>query len=130
MNYLFTKRNFKLYNFILLACITFSFMHACYVTTPWTIAHQFLCPWDFSGKNTEVGCHALIQGLFLTQGLKPCLLSLLRWQASSLPPVPHLFLHTFVGTRVCGGDTHSHDRNRNLTEMVWVPNFLRTIKST
>ena len=24
---------------------------------------------DFSGKNTRVGCHALIQGIFLTQGL-------------------------------------------------------------
>ena len=25
---------------------------------------------DFPGKNTEVGCHALLQGIFLTQGLK------------------------------------------------------------
>ena len=24
---------------------------------------------DFSGKNTRVGCHALLQGIFLTQGL-------------------------------------------------------------
>ena len=24
------------------------------------------CPWDFSGKNTEVGCHALLQGIFPT----------------------------------------------------------------
>ena len=27
-----------------------------------------------SGKNTGVGCHALLQGIFLTQGLKPGLL--------------------------------------------------------
>ena len=33
--------------------------------SPWTIARQFLCPWDSSGKNTEVGCHTLIQGIFL-----------------------------------------------------------------
>ena len=33
-----------------------------------------LCPWDFSGKNTGVGCHALLQGIFLTQGLNPGLL--------------------------------------------------------
>jgi len=27
-----------------------------------------LCPWDFPGKNTGVGCHSLLQGIFLTQG--------------------------------------------------------------
>ena len=27
-----------------------------------------LCPWNFSGKNTRVGCHFLLQGIFLTQG--------------------------------------------------------------
>ena len=31
-------------------------------------------PWDSPGKNTGVGCHALLQGIFLTQGLNPCLL--------------------------------------------------------
>ena len=40
------------------------------------------------GKNTGVGCHALLQGIFLTQGLNPRLLCLLRWQAGSLPLVP------------------------------------------
>ena len=25
-----------------------------------------LCPWDFPGKNTEVGCHFLLQGIFPT----------------------------------------------------------------
>ena len=33
---------------------------------------------DSPGKNTGVGCHALLQGLFLTQGLNPCLLWLLH----------------------------------------------------
>ena len=28
---------------------------------------KFLCPWDFPGKNTRVGCHALLQGIFLTK---------------------------------------------------------------
>ena len=27
----------------------------------------------FSGKNTVVDCHALLQGVFLIQGSKPCL---------------------------------------------------------
>ena len=29
---------------------------------------------DYPGKNTRVGCHALLQGIFLTQGLNPGLL--------------------------------------------------------
>ena len=31
---------------------------------------RLLCPWDFPGKNTEAGCHALFQGIFPTQ-IKP-----------------------------------------------------------
>ena len=30
---------------------------------------KLLCPWDSPGKNTVVGCHALLQGIFPTQGL-------------------------------------------------------------
>ena len=29
---------------------------------------RLLCPWDCPDKNTGVGCHALVQGIFLTQG--------------------------------------------------------------
>jgi len=36
---------------------------------------SFLCPWDSPGKNTGVGCHALLQGIFLTQGLNLGLLN-------------------------------------------------------
>ena len=35
---------------------------------------RLLCPWDSPGKNTGVGCHFLLQGIFLTQGLNPGLL--------------------------------------------------------
>ena len=34
-------------------------------------AWLFMIPWDFPGKNTGVGCHFLLQGIFPTQGLKP-----------------------------------------------------------
>ena len=30
---------------------------------------RLLCPWDSPGKSTGVGCHSLLQGIFLTQGL-------------------------------------------------------------
>ena len=29
---------------------------------------RLLCPWDFPGKNTRVGCHFLLQGIFPTEG--------------------------------------------------------------
>ena len=39
---------------------------------------RLLCPWDSPGKNTGVGCYALLQGIFLTQGSNPRLLCC-RW---------------------------------------------------
>ena len=48
--------------------------------------HQAPLSLDSPGKNTGVGCHALLQGIFLTQGLNLCLLCLLHWH--SLPLVP------------------------------------------
>ena len=41
-----------------------------------------------ASKNTRVSCHALLQGIFLTQRLDPHLLCLLHWQVVSLPLVP------------------------------------------
>ena len=32
---------------------------------------KVLCPWDSPGKNTRVGCHALLQGIFPTQRSNP-----------------------------------------------------------
>ena len=44
--------------------------------------------WDSPGKNTGVGCHFLLQEIFPAQVSNPCLLSLLNWQADSLPTEP------------------------------------------
>ena len=46
---------------------------------------RLLCPWNFPGKNGGMGCHFLLQGVFLTQGLSPILLLLLYCQEDSLP---------------------------------------------
>ena len=35
---------------------------------------RFPCPWNPPGKNTGVGCHFFLQGMFLTQGSNPGLL--------------------------------------------------------
>ena len=32
---------------------------------------RLLCPWDFPSKCTGVGCHFLLQGIFLSQGSNP-----------------------------------------------------------
>ena len=49
---------------------------------------RLLCPWESPGKNTGVGCCALFQGIFPTQGSNSRLLCLLHWQAGSLPLAP------------------------------------------
>ena len=47
---------------------------------------RLLCPWDSPGKNTGVGCRALLQGIFPTQGSNP---SLIHWHVGS-PLLSHL----------------------------------------
>ena len=43
---------------------------------------------DSSGKDIGVGCHVLLQAIFLIQGSNLHLLSLLHWQVGSLPLTP------------------------------------------
>ena len=63
------------------ACILGLFICVLIFATPWTVACRLLCPWDFPSKNTGVGCHPVLQGIFLTQGSSPHLLHFLhcRW---------------------------------------------------
>ena len=54
---------------------------------PWSPSPSWFCPWwslthIYLNKSTGVDCHALLQGIFLTQGPD---LHLLPWQADSLP---------------------------------------------
>ena len=50
---------------------------------PWTVAPLSM---GFSSKNTGVGCHFLLQGIFPTQGSN---LSILDWQVLSLSVSHH-----------------------------------------
>ena len=60
--------------------------HVQLFATPRTVAHQApLSMGLFPSKNTGVGCHFLLQGIFLTQGPNLCLLQLLHWLVDSLP---------------------------------------------
>ena len=58
-------------------------VHAQSCPTLWPAS--LLCSWDSPGNNTGVGCPFLLQGIFPTGGLNPCLLHVLHWQADSLP---------------------------------------------
>ena len=85
--------------------------HSVVIDSLWSHGLQptrLLCPWDSPGKNTGVGCHALLQGIFLTQGSNPGLLTcrqiishlshqctpgiLCGWTASA----PHAHSHTWA----------------------------------
>ena len=75
----------NLYFFCVCVCVCVcvqSFGPVQLFATPWTGATRLLHPWNSSGKNTGVGCHFLLQGIFPTQGSN---LQLLHWQADSLP---------------------------------------------
>ena len=67
------------------ACVRAKSLQLCLTLQPHGLyPARLLCPWDFAGKDTGVGCHVLLQGIFPTQGSDP---RLLHWQADSLPLV-------------------------------------------
>ena len=77
---------------------------------------RLLRPWDFPGKNTGVGCHFLLQGIFPTQGLNPGLphcrqmLYPLSHQGSPYPTayvMPFIFTHTLKHS-VLQFNSHTH----------------------
>ena len=45
------------------------FSHVRLFVILWTVDARLFCPWDSPGKNTGVGCHALLQGIFPTSSL-------------------------------------------------------------
>ena len=53
--------------------------------TPWTTACQALLCRNSLGKNTGVGCHALLQEIFPTQGLNP---GFLHCKQTLIPETP------------------------------------------
>ena len=96
---------------------------------------RFFCPWNFPGKNTEVGCHSLLQGIFPTQesnlGLLHCRLilshlscqdrgflslgmqeSLIGWAVLRQREVFFLLLDCRVGTS-------SRQRGKRMSLPVW-----------
>ena len=77
----FTLKSISSYNFV---CMSFLFSCSVCLTfcNPVDCSPPGYSVWDFPGKNTGVGCHFLLPGIFLTQGSN---LRLLHWQVSYLP---------------------------------------------
>ena len=69
-------------------CVLSRFSCVQLFATLWTLAHEAPLSMGCSRKNTEVGCHACLQEILLTQESNPHLLSLLRWSTCSLPLAP------------------------------------------
>ena len=60
-------------------CVHAKLLQLCPTLRPYGLYPARLhCTWDFPGKNTAVGCHALLQGIFLTRGSNPHLPKLLH----------------------------------------------------
>ena len=60
-----------------------SIAQSCPTLQPHESQHaRLLCPWDSPGKNTGVGCHFLLQGIFPSEGSNP---RVLHWQVDALP---------------------------------------------
>ena len=62
-----------------------SLSHVRLFVTLWTVALQAPLSMRFPMQEYWSGLPFPTQGVFLTQGSKPCLLHLLHWQADSLP---------------------------------------------
>ena len=96
------------------------------------------------GKNIGVGCHALLQGIFLTQGLNlspPCLL---HWQGDSLPlshqespkystVIVLLSVSPFISVTICfiylNAPVLGEYRSKNYRNQEWKDWCLATIKN-
>ena len=91
---------------------------------PWPVATSLLCPWDFSGKSTGVGCHFLLHGIFPTQGLNlsPALAG--RFFTTEPCGKPGVYnIHTYIYTY-----THTHKLIKSPYLFLYTYTVIFTIK--
>ena len=72
---------FTSYLLLVLNIYTFLYMYVYESVSPSVVSNslqphklqpsRLLCPWSSPGKNTRVGCHSLLQGIFPDPGIKP-----------------------------------------------------------
>ena len=100
-----------------------------FFATPWTGACQAPHPWNFPGKNAEVGCHFLRQLISPTQGSKlvSYIFCVIRWIVSgilptALPGKPTRGNHSYQIWEWPSGDA-SHV-NIGIYLHIWICKFL------
>ena len=84
--------------------------HVSFFAIPWTVANQAFLTWDSPGKNSGVGCHALLQGIVLAQELNWGLLHCQQILHQLLPGKPD-----FAGVTQLIGDLGSNFLFKALT---------------
>ena len=100
---------------------------------------MLLCPWDSPGKNTGVGCHFLLQGLFPTQVLNPGLLHCrqtlyhLSHQVCAVNPMTDV--HILKKKKKSRTQKHREDHNekeqgKNWNEHLQTKEYQRLLTST
>ena len=92
---------------------------ACPTLQPHEQACQAPLSMDFPDKNTGVGCHFLLQGIFPAQQSNPGLLRLLHWQVEHHPGSPDTLgvlkeFHSSGCIISSGNDARSLDLNSGL----------------
>ena len=97
---------------LLQSCLTFCNPMDC--SLPGSSVHR-----DSPGKNTEVGCLALLQGSFPIQGLNLSLLCLLHWQAGSSPLAPPGITFVSVYILMSGCKLCQQKRKSLISSYIW-----------
>ena len=102
-------------------CVLAKSLQSCLTLRPHGLQPStVLCPWDFPGKNTGVGCHVLLQGIFQTQKSNPNLFCIGR----------HVLYHQchLESPRICVLNTYSlscftcfHFRLNGLYSLLFIP---------
>ena len=100
------------------------------LATPWTVAHQApLSMGFFQGKNIGMGCHFLLQGIFLTQGLNLGLLhhKCIFYYLSLYPPTKRMSLFSKIPSNMLNIGllefyAHTHDQERWIYWWFWKNN--------
>ena len=90
--------------------------------SPQTVARQAPCPWNFPGKSTGVGCHFLLQGIWVTQDWTCVSCTAGRFFSTAPPGKPHRYaIAAYQTSSIPGGCS---DQNSYRAQPEWILELL------